>query len=591
MKMDPREEIRNRLDFKSLVERYLPLQPAGKGRWKGLCPFHNEKTPSFYVDENKGMFYCFGCKAGGDAFKFVQMIEGVDFREALEKLAQETGVELPERSPVRKHSKDLIEINQLALEYFHENLGEEARDYLKRRGISEEVSDLYAIGFAPKSWNGLLRYLQRRGVTPELALKAGVLAQKDGRYFDRLRGRLVFPIRDAMGRVVAFTGRALASEDNPKYLNTPETDVFKKTDLLYGYPEARKSIRKRKQAIVVEGLFDVLALAQLGWRETVAVLGSSLSLQQTRLLQRAEAKRLYLAFDADEAGRKATLAGLDTAIARRFLTYAVLLPEGRDPGDLATGTGGKALFARALEKALPEVEYRFQAATEDLNISSPEGKREALERLLPRITEAEPFDPVAEALKAIIIDRLSLDARVLEDLIISQRGRKRPVVERAQVEAASSNIEDRLLLLELDVIAQLLAADRSRFGDWARYVEDHTWPPEDSFLAEFLRVCEEEGFKPRRVLDRFAERGEGGRLFERLVLSGNENSTEYKRMLDKSMARLREGYLSRRRARLTGQLRADSERALEILKEIQQLDEAIEAERRRYRTSNGGLLD
>ncbi|WP_457638340.1 DNA primase [Oceanithermus sp.] len=585
--MDPREEIRSRLDFKSLVERYVPLKPAGKGRWKGLCPFHNEKTPSFYVDENKGMFYCFGCKAGGDAFKFVQMIEGVDFREALEKLAQETGVELPERGPARKQTKDLIEVNRLALAYFRQHLGDEAMGYLQRRGLKEETIETYALGYAPKSWDGLLRYLQQHGVSPELALRAGVLAEKEGRFFDRLRGRLVFPIRDPMGRVVAFTGRALSDEDSPKYLNTPETDVFKKTDLLYGYPEARKTIRQRKQAIVVEGLFDVLALAQMGWRETVAVLGSSLSQQQARLLERAEAARLYLAFDADEAGRKATLAGLDMGVASRFLIYAVLLPEGRDPGDLLTDAEGKALFAKALEEALPEVEYRFAAAAEGVDITTAEGKRQVLEQLLPRLVDADPLDPVVEALKAVIIDRLQLDPRALEELIYSQKRRKRPGLEKAQVEALSDNLEDRLLLLELDVIAQLLAASPEQFADWVRYAEDHTWPPEDSFLAEFLSVAEEEGFKPRRILDRFSERSEGGRLLERLILSGSEHPREYKETLDKSLARLREGYLQRKRNKLTLMLKQNPADTMKILKEIQELDEAIEAERRRYRTGNG----
>ena len=585
--MDPREEIRNRLDFKSLVERYVPLRPAGKGRWKGLCPFHNEKTPSFYVDEAKGMFYCFGCKAGGDAFKFVQMIEGVDFREALEKLAQETGVELPERAPGRKPSKDLIEVNRLALAYFQKNLTGAALEYLKGRGLSDETIDTYALGFAPKSWDGLLRYLQQHGVSPELALRAGVVAAKDGRYYDRLRDRVVFPIRDPMGRVVAFTGRAISAGDTPKYLNTPESDVFKKTDLLYGYPEARKAIRENKRAIVVEGLFDVLALAQMGWRETVAVLGSSLSQSQARLLERAEASRLYLAFDADEAGRKATLAGLDVGVARRFLTYAVLLPEGRDPGDLLTDPEGKKAFAAALEEALPEVEYRFMAAAAGVDISTAEGKRQVLEELLPRLVDADPLDPVAEALKAVIVDRLRLDPRALEDLIYSQRRRKRPRVERAQVEAASDNLEDRLLLLELDVIAQLLAADPENFADWVRYAEDHTWPPEGSFLAEFIAVAEEEGYRPRRILDRFSERSEGGRLFERLILSGSEYPAEYKETLDKSLARLREGYLRRKRNILIRRLKQEPENALELLKEVQELDEAIEAERRRYRTGNG----
>lgn len=217
------ELIKSRLSLREVVSRYVALKPAGRGRWKGLCPFHQEKTPSFYVDEEKGLFYCFGCKAGGDLFAFVQRAEGLDFPEALERLAEEAGVELPRRkAPERR--RELLGVLALAQTYFLEHLHAhpEALAYLRKRGLTEESVARFGLGYAPPKGDGLVAFLARHGVAPEEGVRAGVLAERQGRFVDRLRHRITFPIKDAFGRVVAFTGRALG-EDGPKYLNTPET--------------------------------------------------------------------------------------------------------------------------------------------------------------------------------------------------------------------------------------------------------------------------------------------------------------------------------------------------------------------------------
>ncbi len=394
------EAIKRRLSLKEVVSRYVALKPAGRGRWKGLCPFHQEKTPSFYVDEEKGLFHCFGCKAGGDLIAFVERIEGLDFQAALERLAEEAGVELPRRgSP--KARKELLEVLQLAQAYFREGLeaSREAQAYLQSRGLSPESLSHFGLGYAPPKAEGLLTYLARHGVSPEEGLKAGVLAEREGRFFDRFRHRITFPIKDHLGRIVAFTGRALG-EELPKYLNSPETPLFRKREVLFAYPEAKTRLREGR-AIVVEGLFDAIALHQMGFPETVAVLGSGLSEEQARLLKAQEVREVYLAFDADEAGQKATLQSLDLEMARQFLFYAVRLPA-KDPGELLLHPEGPALFQRALEEALPEVEFRFQEAVRGRDLSRPEHKRKVLETLTPRMLSPEPFDPVAERLKALV---------------------------------------------------------------------------------------------------------------------------------------------------------------------------------------------
>lgn len=500
------------------------------------------------MDEDKGLFYCFGCKAGGDVFSFLERIEGLAFAEALERLAELTGVELPQKA-VKRKDPTLYEINALALAFFREHLDARARAYLEGRGISPAMIETFQLGFAPDGWDHLTRHLRKAGVSLESAVAAGVLSEREGRIYDRFRNRLIVPILEPGGRVVGFSGRTLDPEGQPKYLNSPETEIFKKRELLFALPQAKSAIRERKRAIVVEGLFDVIALHQMGYQETVAVLGSALTPEQALLLKRLGTVDLYLAFDADEAGRKATLAGLDLEVARRFRVYAVVLPEGSDPGDLLTAEDGRARFEAALGRALPEVNFRFDEAARGRDLQTPEGKRAVLEALLPRLVDAEPFDPVAEALKAIIVDRLGLKPGVLEDLIQSRKRRRRAPLSTTEVRGISEN-QDQVLLLELDIVALLLSLPPEEIKTWARYVEDHTWPPESSFLAEFLRLAESLNYDPRRMQHRLTQMAVGGTLFERLMLAPSLASPELQRTLDKAMARLREAYYKARLRRL-----------------------------------------
>ena len=568
------EAIKRRLSLKEVVSRYVALKPAGRGRWKGLCPFHQEKTPSFYVDEEKGLFHCFGCKAGGDLIAFVERIEGLDFQTALERLAEEAGVELPRR-PGGERRKELYEVLKLAQAYFQEGLKAhpEAGAYLEGRGLSPESVARFGLGYAPPKGDGLLTYLSRHGVSPEEGLKAGVLAEKEGRYYDRFRGRITFPIKDHLGRIVAFTGRALGDE-TPKYLNSPETPLFRKREVLFAFPEAKARLREGR-AIVVEGLFDAIALHQLGFPETVAVLGSGLSEEQARLLKAQEVREVYLAFDADEAGQKATLHSLDLEMARRFLFYAVRLPA-KDPGELLRHPQGKELFQKALEEALPEVEFRFQEAERGLDLTRPEHKRKVLEALTPRMLSPEPFDPVAERLKALVVERLGLSPKELADYLRARR-RGRPSPPPPPPKAEPKN---RTLLLELDVVALLLSLPEENFLKWVLYAADHVWPPEGSLLAEFLELARKEPRKDylRSVLSR---KEAGGILLERLMLAPEVELPRLSEVMEKALARLREAYYLERRAKLKELFLQKPTQ--ELLKEIQELDQAIEAERRIYR--------
>ncbi|MCX7783710.1 MAG: DNA primase [Meiothermus sp.] len=584
------ELIRSRMPIQELVGRYVALKPSGKGTWKGLCPFHQEKTPSFQVNEAKGLCYCFGCKNGGDIFAFLQKIEGIEFREALERLAQETGVELPQyrgRASARKETLQVLELTQA---YFRSHLGGEALQYLQARSLTPESIEQFGLGYAPGSWDGLLKYLHGQGVSPQEALEAGVLMEREGRFLDRFRHRITFPIQDPLGRIVAFTARALAKDDNPKYLNSPETTLFKKSLLLYGYPQARAAIRERGRAVVVEGLFDVIALHQMGFSEAVAVLGSSLSNEQAHLLKRADAAELHLAFDADEAGRKATLQSLNLEIARSFVVYAVLLEGGKDPGDLLLVPDGKERFAKALDSALSEVEYRFEVAASGLDLRRSEHKQKVLEALKPRLISSEPFDRVVEKLKAKVIGALELSPRALEDYLARARSASPRRTPGGSADRAASlglsrpDLTEKRLLRELDVIALLYSVPEEEFVQWALYVEDHTWPPEGSLLADFMQAARSEQGK-NRILKHFEQRGEGARLIDVLMKSPSFDRVNLEAHLTVAMARVREVYYEMRLDKLKTQLKStsDLDEIRALTKDIQEVLQAIEAERRVYK--------
>ena len=587
------ELIRSRMPIQELVGRYVALKPAGKGRWKGLCPFHQEKTPSFQVDETKGLCYCFGCKSGGDIFAFLQKIEGVDFRESLERLAQETGVELPQFKGSAGPKKELLGVLELTQEFFKANLKDEPLAYLQKRGLTSESVEKFGLGYAPQGWDGLLKYLHSKGVSPQEGLEAGVLMEKDGRFFDRFRNRVTFPIQDPLGRTVAFTARALSAEDNPKYLNSPETALFKKNLLLYGYPQARATIRETGRAVVVEGLFDVIALHQMGYCEAVAVLGSALSADQGLLLKRADAKDLYLSFDADGAGQKAaqlalnvsaTFDNLPFAIAKEFVVYAVSLDQGKDPGDLLLAEDGKERYRMALETALPEVEYRFAVAASGLDLSRPEHKQKVLEALKPRLLSTEPFDRVVEKLKAKVVGELGLTPRALEDYLArgrseTRRGPARPD-PKLPVGLGRPDLTEKRLLRELDVIALLYGVAEEEFVQWCLYIEDHTWPPEGTLLAEFMEAARSEQGK-NRVLKHFEQRGEGARLIDVLMKSPTFERSDLETHITTAMARLREVYYELRLDKLKAQLKTSP--SVELLREISETQKAIEAERRVYK--------
>lgn len=343
--------IKARLNIADVVRRYVDLRPAA-GRWMGVCPFHQETKPSFSVNASEGFFYCFGCQASGDVIDFYMRINGLEFRDALEQLAAEAGVDLsgsqpdPQAGARRRVKKRMQAMHDLAREYFICNLnhaaGRSARDYLKRRGMTPEIVRDFGLGYSLDDWHGLDHFLQSKGFSSEEMVAAGLLSRNEkAAMYDRFRGRLMFPIQDLSGRVLAFGGRILM-EGEPKYLNSSDTPLYKKGDHLYGLNLARPVMNRSRRAILTEGYVDVLSLHQFGYRDACGVLGTALTRDQVRRLT-GLCSRVDLILDGDNAGRKAALRSAEMLLSVGAACRVVMLPEGEDVDSLLQTQGAAAL--------------------------------------------------------------------------------------------------------------------------------------------------------------------------------------------------------------------------------------------------------
>jgi DNA primase len=361
MKNDSRaavEAVKSRFPLVDMVGRYLALRRAGT-EFVGLCPFHNEKTPSFSVSPEKGLYYCRGCHAAGDVIAFYCHINGLDFREGLEQLAREAGIELAEFKPDpqeekrRKLRQAAGDMHAKARDFFRDNLrgqaGKEARNYLERRGVSPEMSERFQLGYSPDDFHGLRSHLRAVGFKEPEAVASGLLVQgDDGRVWDRFRNRLMFPIHEVSGKVVAFGGRVMG-QGEPKYLNSSDSVVYKKSDHLYGLHQARAFLPKAGRALLTEGYLDVIALHQHGFPEAVGVLGTALTPRQVKRLT-GFTSQVTLVFDADAAGEKAALRSAQMLLAQGSECRVVLLPQGED-ADSILKSGGAAAFREHLDAA------------------------------------------------------------------------------------------------------------------------------------------------------------------------------------------------------------------------------------------------
>jgi len=389
---DPVDEVRERCDLVEIVSQYVNLRRSGR-TMVGLCPFHNEKTPSFHVNPERQRWKCFGCGEGGDVFTFIQKIDNLTFREALEHLARKVGVEIRRTQQSAKvyTEKDIVlRANNVACEFFRSQLRESSRalGYLERRGLSESTIEKYLIGYAPDSWDGLLNHLIKQRLDPAEAVKAGLLiAREDGKgFYDRFRDRLIFPILDLSERVVGFGGRALG-DDPAKYLNTPETPLFIKSRTLYGLNRARRAISAEDRVIVVEGYMDAITAQEAGFENTVATMGTALTEDHVNIIARFT-NNVVLAFDADSAGMAAALRSAPVFERAGLNIRIISMPAGEDPDSLLR-SGDRSTFSKLVERALPVADYRVKLVLSKHDLQTDEGKAAALKEAAGILAEVD----------------------------------------------------------------------------------------------------------------------------------------------------------------------------------------------------------
>ncbi len=413
------EEVRASANIVDVVGSYVALRKRGKN-YLGNCPFHSEKEPSFTVSNEKQIFHCFGCGASGSVFDFVMRTRNLTFAEAVKELANRFGIPLPQEKEtpqakkIREMAERLRQLNSLAASYFNRSLldrssGKIAREYLRSRGMGDETIQDFQLGYAPKSWDGLKRFLIREKVDLKVAAQAGLLVQKsEGDSYDRFRNRLMFPIKDMRGRTVGFGGRAL-DDSMPKYLNSPETLIFHKGRTLYGLSTAKEACRKNNETLVVEGYFDLLALYNKSIHQVVAPLGTALTLHHVRMLSRL-APQAVLVFDGDDAGMRAALRSLEFFLREKLPVRFLPLPEGMDPDDFINKEG-KEPFMQLLSEAKPLMEVFLEQSLSSYD-GSVEGRLRVVRVVTPMLRLLD--SPIAqEGYLRILDQRLGVSEEVL----------------------------------------------------------------------------------------------------------------------------------------------------------------------------------
>lgn len=431
------ERVSEQTDILRIVQGYVPLKRRGNRYW-GCCPFHQEKTASFSVLPDKGFFYCFGCHAGGNAFKFLSLIENISYFDAIKLQAEKLGIPLPERkrSPQEvardREIQDLRKVNELARDFFHNcltmtRMGERGKAYFAARGIRQETIEEFQLGYAPPAWDKLSTAFLKRGIKQEFLLASGLCAErKQGSgLYDRFRGRVIIPIADERGRVVGFGGRVL-DDSTPKYLNTPETVLFNKRKLLFGLDRSHRAIQQEGRAIVVEGYMDAISVFDAGVHNVVASLGTAFTPEHAKKLLHY-APEICFCYDSDEAGQKATIRALTIVRDTGARVRVIVVPDGKDPDEFIRKHGADA-FRALVEKALPLVEYRLRYVLSHTNYDTLDGKVKALHEMMPVLAGIREA-----AVRSEYERRLAQTLMLDEGIVRSELRHYRPEAEEAQV--------------------------------------------------------------------------------------------------------------------------------------------------------------
>ncbi|MBM62891.1 MAG: DNA primase [Acidobacteria bacterium] len=447
------EDLKVQADIVQVVQDYLPLKKVGNS-YKGLCPFHSEKTPSFHVHRDKAFFHCFGCGAGGDVLKFLELQEKLGFQDAVQHLAQRFGIQVPEPDTEHDPAADaeretMLRLHELATDFFQNHLvdtdGVVAREHLTARGITGETIALLQLGFAPPARDGLVKHLRAKGYSDELLVRSGLATSSEGRPLaDRFRNRLVIPISREGGSVIAFGARALHPNQQPKYLNSPETNIYSKANTLYGLNLSKRAIRQAGYVVMVEGYFDLAQVVQAGLSAVVACCGTAVTEQQVRLLKRFSSK-VILSFDPDPAGAEASARSGELLLSEGFQVNVASLSQNEDP-DSCIRKHGITGYSEKLRTSLPYLEYLLDRESTQRDLSRGDHQREFLTKMLQiaaRIPDAAARDQFA--------DRLAHKAKILED-VVRMEIRKAAVDRRTSLDEQRVPTEKRIKAAENGLI-------------------------------------------------------------------------------------------------------------------------------------------
>lgn len=511
------EEIKSRLNIVDIVGEYVRLQKAG-ANWKAPCPFHNEKTPSFMVSEEKQIWHCFGCGKGGDVFGFLMELEGLVFKEALKVLADKAGVQLPRYNPEAVNSKNrTLEILELAAKFYEKQLWDgtgkkKILNYLRERGLNDESIRSFRLGYAPDGWRNILQFLIGRGYKTEEINKTGLLVKKENnsdanlrmepestnRYYDRFRDRIIFPIADAMGKIIGFSARVApgGDESQAKYVNTPETDAYHKSRVLYGIDKAKLEIKNQNSVLLVEGNMDVIAAAQAGIKNTVAVSGTAFTPDQLDILKRyTENTRIF--FDMDEAGQAAAVKSAKIAFQKEFNVFMVELKDAKDAAE-AVAQDPKKLLA-AVNGAVPAMDYFFGKILARYDKTKAGDKKTIARDVLNLIVSLENKIERSHWVKKLA-EELEVDEKIIIDILNKTSAPKRNAAAEEKKEK-ETDPQKRIEIIR-EKIAGLMLADSLVWEKIAGLEKDNvmSFLEKDELLSLLIKKGKQVGFKMDNIL-------------------------------------------------------------------------------------------
>lgn len=513
------EELKSQVDIVDVISRSVTLKRAG-ANYKGLCPFHNEKTPSFIVSPDKQIFTCFGgCGATGDVVGFVKRYYNLEFNDAVEKIAKEQGITL-QKNNYDDNREKYYQINREAAMFFYKALTTNKNpgyEYLKKRGIQDQTIKKFGLGFADNEWGSLFEHFKKKGTDPKILLELGLISEKNGKYFDKFRNRVIFPIISTSGKVIGFGGRALTSEMEPKYLNSPENRVFQKKNNLYGLNLTRQDISKAGRGIIVEGYMDAISLWQNGVTNVAASLGTALTENQAKLITRYT-KNVVLSYDADEAGQKAALRGIEVLKNEKCKVRVLHVTDGKDPDEYIK-KNGKEAFISLVDKALPYMDYKLLKAKKGLNFNKEEDKIDYIKNISVMLRELSPVE------REVYVQKVSKDIGISENAIRFEIGDKTDFnVPEIRTSAKKEEVHS-LRALEASVIKCLLLEPKltDKMLPYEGIFESSLSEKVISIIFELYGLNGD--FDISQVLDRL-EPTESEELEEglnKVIISGNEN--------------------------------------------------------------------